>query len=53
MSEDLTLKPEEAEVLAQFIEDSGIEYLAESCDDRGLSVEDLIEKLVRISHQSQ
>jgi len=53
MSEDLKLRPEEAEVLAQFIDDAGIEYLAESCEDRGLSVQELIEKLVRIAHRGQ
>ncbi len=53
MSEKVELLPEEAEVIAQFIEDSGIEYLAESCEDRGLSVENLIEKLVRIAHRGQ
>lgn len=53
MSEDLKIKPEEAKVLVQFIDDTGIEYLAESCENRGLSVQELIEKLVRIAHRGQ
>ncbi|WP_312197813.1 hypothetical protein [Mixta calida] len=53
MSIELTLKPEEAEVLVQFIEDSGIEYLGESCEDRGLDLEELMDKLVGIANSGQ
>ena len=53
MGDESFLNPEEAEVLVQFFEDSGIEYLGESYIDRGSDLDALINKLVGIANSGQ
>lgn len=39
----------EARILKTFAEDTGLEYLAEYCDDNGIELDDLMDKLGRIA----
>jgi len=39
----------EARIIKTFAEDMGLEYLAEYCDDNGIELDDLLDKLGRIA----